>query len=113
MKPFGELRQSVLEREPKAGPLLDVIERYWGDGRLTEDLAGRFIAAYARGDYVQARKLFYDSAPAAALIEADQAENDRLRELIDQDRRLFDFGRAFAAALLKVALGVALAAVGL
>ncbi|MFB3894426.1 MAG: hypothetical protein ACE15C_20690 [Phycisphaerae bacterium] len=113
MIPWMEIRDKVLAVEPKAGPFLDIVGRYWGDGRLTEDIAGRFIAAWMNRNFVAARALLYGSMTADDLIAADNAANDRLAAMIEQEKKLHDFAVELEAALLKVALGVALAAVGL
>jgi len=119
MIPWTDIREKVLAEEPKAAPFLDIVGRYWGpstssgQATLTEDIANRFIAAWMNRNFVQARALLYGSMAADDLIAADQAENRRLAAMIEQERKLYDFAAELEAALLKVALGVALAAVGL
>jgi len=113
MPTWEEIKQKVLEKEPKAAPALAVIEKHWGDGKLTQELAEQFISAWMQGDYVEAKRLLYSSMTAEALIEEDRSENARLKAMIDAETKLYDFAAEFAAVVLKVALGVALAAVGL
>jgi hypothetical protein len=113
MIPWTDIREKVLAKEPKAAPFIEIVGRYWGDGKLTEDIANRFIAAWMNRNFVQARALLYGSMTADDLIAADKAENQRLAAMIEQERKLYDFAAELEAALLKVALGVALAAVGL
>ncbi len=113
MIPWTEIRDKVLAKEPKAGAFLDIVGKYWGDGKLTEDIANRFIAAWLDRNFVQARSLLYGSMTADDLIAADKAENERLAAMVAQEKKLYDFAAELEAALLKVALGVALAAVGL
>jgi hypothetical protein len=111
--PWNEIRQKVLAAEPKAGPFLDIVGKYWGDGKLTDDIANRFVAAWMNRNFVEARRLLYAQITAADLLAQDQAENDRLASMVAQEKKLYDFAGELEAALLKVALGIALAAVGL
>lgn len=113
MIPWAEIRDKILEKEPKAGPLLDIISKYWGDGQLTQELAARFIAAWAGGDYVEAKAILYGSMSAGALLANDEAENARLTRMVAQETKLYDFLGELEAALLKIALGAAIIAVGL
>ncbi|HUT60765.1 MAG TPA: hypothetical protein VNA25_23210 [Phycisphaerae bacterium] len=113
MIPWTDIREKILAKEPKAAPFLEIVAKYWGDGKLTEDIANRFITAWMNRNFVGARKLLYGSMTANDLIAVDKAENQRLAAMIEQERKLYDFAAELEAALLKVALGVVLAAVGL
>ena len=39
MIPWNDIRDKVLAKEPKAAPFVEIVGRYWGDGKLTEDIA--------------------------------------------------------------------------
>jgi hypothetical protein len=110
---WSEIKAAVLAKEPKAGPILDILARYWGDGTLTEELATRFINFYSAGNYVEANKIIYAKGSAQQLIDADVAANAKLREMIDAEKKLYDFAGALESAVMKIALGAALAVVGL
>jgi hypothetical protein len=110
---WDDVRLSVLGKMPTAGPVLDIIGKYWGDGKLTEEIATEYVVSYAAGDYVAAQKTLYGGMSAGSLIEADQAANAKLKELVDADRRVYDFFGELEGAVLKVALGVAMSALGL
>ena len=113
MLTWDEVKQAVLAKAPNAGPVLDILAQYWGDGTLTVEVAQRFIGFYAAGDYVSAQKLIYAKSTAAQLIEADQAANAKLAKMIEAEAKVYDFAQDLAAAVFKVALGAALAVVGL
>ena len=110
---WDDVRSSVLGKMPTAGPILEVIGKYWGDGKLTEEIATEYVVNYAAGDYVAAQKALYGGMSAGSLIEADQTANVNLKQLIDADRRAYDFFGELEGAALKVALGVAMSALGL
>ena len=112
MKTWDEITASVLAAEPKAQPILDVIGKYWGDGGLTDDIAKRFIAAYANGNFIEAKRLLYGTGTADQIIADDVAENDKLKALIDSDEKWHDFWAEAGVALLKIGLGVALVGLG-
>ncbi|MDY7011757.1 MAG: hypothetical protein SVV80_13550 [Planctomycetota bacterium] len=108
-----EVKEKVLAAEPKAGPVLAIIEQYWGDGQLTKELAERFIQACLAGNYVEAQKLLYQKADADALIEADKTANAQLAQWVEQEKKVHNFLGALRGALIQIALGCALAMVGL
>lgn len=110
---WTDARMAVLAKAPSAGVLLDIIEKYWGDGKLTEDLAKRFIDAFMQGDYIGAKKLLYGTMLAADLINVDVQANAELKKWIDQEKKIYDFSQEIIAQALKVALGLALITVGL
>jgi len=105
------VRDKVLAVDAKAGPLLDIVEKYWGDGKLTDEIAKEFIALWLGKRYVEAEKLLYKSMTADDLLAADKAANDRLAEMVANEKRVHDFLGDLQGALLKIALGIALAAV--
>ena len=105
------VRDKVLAVDAKTGPLLDILEQYWGDGKLTDEIAKQFIALILSKRYVEAESLLYKSMAADDLLAADKAANDRLAEMIANEKRMHDFLGDLRGALLKLALGVALAAV--
>ena len=111
--PWQTIKDRVLAKEPRAAPILDVIEKYWGDGKLTKELAERFIRACLIGDYVEAKRLLYQQADADALVEADRAANLQLRQWIEQEKKVYDFLGELQAATIQIALGCAMAMVGL
>lgn len=110
---WPEIRAKVLAKAPNAAPALDVVAQYWGDGKLTEEIAVEFVQAYCRGDYVAARKALYGTMSATDLIREDRAENERLARIVEAERQVYNFFGELEAVVLKVALGAALAAVGL
>ena len=110
---WTDIRAAVLAKAPNAAPELDVIAKYWGDGKLTEEIVREFIDAYCRGDYVSARKSLYGTMSTAQLIESDKAENEALAGIVAAEKKVYDFFGEFEGVVLKVALGAALAAVGL
>ena len=109
---WNDITAQVLKVEPKAAPALAVISQYWGDGKLTAETAQRFVNSYCSGNYVEAKRLLYGQSTAQQILDADKAENDALATMIANDKKLYDFLNAFEAALLKIALGVCLAALG-
>lgn len=113
MKTWEEIENEIIAKEPRAKPFLDVIKQYWGDGKLTESIVNAYIGAYLKGNYVAAKKLIVNQMTADELIAEDQAENSRLRLMVDADKKVSEFGNALWGTLLKVALAVAMAAVGL
>jgi len=113
MLSWDAVRDSILGKMPTAGPLLDVIAKYWGDGKLTEEIAMEYVTNYAAGNYLAAQRALYGGMSAASLIESDQAANSRLKQLIEADKRAYDFFGELEGAVLKVALGVAMSALGL
>ena len=105
------VRDKVLAVDAKTGPLLDIVEKYWGDGKLTDEIAKEFIALWLGKRYVEAEKLLYKSMTADDLLAADKAANDRLAQMVANETRFFDFiGEAWGA-ILQVAAGIALFAV--
>jgi hypothetical protein len=110
---WSEIRAKVLEKAPNAAVALDVVERYWGDGKLTEEIATQFVQAYCRGDYVAARKALYGTMSPLDLINEDKAENERLARIVEAETKVYNFFGELEGVVLKVALGAALAAVGL
>jgi len=112
--PWQKIRAEILKREPKARPFLDILERYWKDG-LAVETAKRLLSAYWSGNYVEAKRILYacnDISPDA-LIAADRQANEELAKMIEQEKKLHDFGKELSVLVLKVAVGAALAAVGL
>lgn len=112
MIPWNDIVANVLAKEPKAKPFLDIVGKYWGDGKLTEDVANRFLAAWMGSNYIEAKRILYGSMAADDLIAADKVENEKLAAMIVAERKLYNFGAELGAAVLKVALGVVLAALG-
>ena len=110
---WSEIKDKVLSVEPKAAPLLAIIEQYWGDGQLTQELAERFIQACLAGNYIEAQRMLYRKADADTLIEADKAANAQLAQWVEQETKLYNFFGELRVAILKIALGCALAMVGL
>jgi len=110
---WDQIRAAVLAKAPNASAALDVVEKYWGDGKLTEEIASEFVKAYCSGDYVGARKLLYGTMSASDLIQEDAAENERLARIVEAERKVYDFFGELEGVVLKIALGAALAAVGL
>jgi hypothetical protein len=113
MLSWDDVRTNVLGKMPTAGPILDVIGKYWGDGKLTEEIATQYVTAFAAGDYVAAQKALYGSMSAGSLIDADETANAKLKQLVDADKKAYDFLGELEGAVLKVALGVAMSALGL
>jgi hypothetical protein len=107
------IKAKVLEKEPNAAAVLVVIEKYWGDGKLTQDLATRFVEACSAGNYVAAQKLIYGQASAAALLEADQEANLQLKKWVEQETKMYNFLAELQGKLIQIALGCALVMVGL
>ena len=110
---WSEIRAKVLEKAPNAETVVDLVEKYWGDGRLTEEIATEFVKAYCRGDYVAARKALYGTMSALDLINEDKAENERLARIVEAETKVYNFFGELEGVVLKIALGAALAAVGL
>lgn len=110
---WSDVKDKVLAREPRAAPILTIIEKYWGDGQLTAEIANRFIAACLGGNYVEAQRLLYQKADAETLIEADRTTNAQLAQWVEQEGKLYDFFSELKGAILKIAIGCALATVGL
>ena len=110
---WSEIKAKVLETEPKAEAALVVIEKYWGDGTLTQELATRFVEACGGGNYVEAKKLIYGQATAAELIEADKTANTQLTQWVEQETKVYNFVGDLQGKLIQIALGCALAMVGL
>jgi len=113
MLSWDDVRSSVLGKMPTAGPILDVIGKYWGDGKLTEEIAREYVVNYAAGNYVAAQNALYGGMSAGSLIGADQAANDELKQFIEADKKAYNFFGELEGAVLKVALGVAMSALGL
>lgn len=106
------IRERVLEKEGKAGPFLDIIEKHWKAG-LPKDVAELYIASYFRGDYKKCWELMFSTATPDQVIQADKDENDRLKKMIESEKKVFNFLDDMKGVLLKIALGASLAAVGL
>jgi len=118
MSDWDEIAATVVSRVPESqrttvSEVLVLLARYWGDGKLTEAIARRFIECMVHGNYVEAKKLLYGEMDAAALLEADHAENDRLARMIAEDKQVYDFLDELQMLALKVAVGVAMAALAL
>jgi len=114
LKPYSWeiIKTKVLSQEPRAAPILAIIEKYWGDGKLTRQIAQRFIEACIMRDYVAAQKLLYGQASSDALIEADKTANAQLTRWVEQQKKVHNFVGELQGAILSIALGVALAASG-
>jgi hypothetical protein len=110
---WEDISSAVLAKAPTAGPILNIVEKYWGDGKLTENVASEFVAAYAQGDYVAAQKVLYSTMSADDLLASQNAANSALAQNIATETQIFNFFKDVEAAILKVALGAALSVVGL
>ena len=108
---WEEIELAVLAKSPKAKPFLDILATHWGDGKLTEAIADRFIGSFMAGNFIEAKRLIYAESDADTIIAADRAENAALAQMIAGDQTIYDFAQDFLALLLKIALGAALASV--
>lgn len=112
-KTWEQIREQVLAKAPSAAPFLDILEKHWGEGKLTEAIAGEFIALFSAGRLTEAEALIISQMDADELILAQSVANKELRAMIDREKTIYNFFDDVRGGLLKVALGCCLAMVGL